>query len=87
MIRFVERYSRTDEPDGHGRWARIVMYKDLRIAWISKITGISTDKYMCILSFPTSSGDLENFVLESYKEAQDIVKDRWATFLIKVLKP
>lgn len=85
MITFVERYSRTDEPDEKGRWARIVMYKGLKIAWISKLPG--TSMYLFSLYFPTSSGDLEHSVCDSYKEAQDIVKDRWATFLIKILKP
>jgi len=37
MIEYFNRYSNTDLPDDMGRWARIAIYKNIRIAWISRL--------------------------------------------------
>ena len=39
MIKYIPRYSSTDEPDEQGRWARVAYFKDkVQIAWISLVT-------------------------------------------------
>lgn len=37
MIEYFNRYSNTDLPDNMGRWARIGIYKNIRISWISRV--------------------------------------------------
>ena len=35
-IQYDLRYSKTDEPDSQGRWARVAYYKGIEIAWINR---------------------------------------------------
>ena len=83
MIAYFDRYSSTDEPDRMGRWARLAVYKNIRIAWISRVE--TKDKIVFIVSchFPTMQNDTanEHKVCFSLDEAKDLVKERWEWFL------
>jgi hypothetical protein len=83
MIEYFDRYSSTDLPDDMGRWARTAVYKNIRIAWISRK---ETDKgivFLVSLSFPTMQNDTanEHKVFFSLEESKDFVKERWEWFL------
>lgn len=58
----TERYSETMEDDTIGRWARVVYYNGIQIAWIEKAYGKSGDKtvikFISKLHFPTLANDL-----------------------------
>lgn len=86
MIQYFNRYSNTDLPDDMGRWARIAIYKNIRIAWISK--HFIKDKYaFCVTChFPTMQNDTakESKVFFSLEEAKDFVSERWSFFLTAV---
>jgi len=83
MIKYFNRYSSTDEPDEMGRWARTAVYKNIRIAWITKI--VTKDKVVFSVSchFPTMQNDTanEHSVFFSLDEAKDFIKERWEWFL------
>ena len=87
MIEYKNRYSQTDKPDNLGRWARLAVYKNIRIAWISRK---ETDKgivFLVSLNFPTMNNDTanEHKVLESIDEAKEFVKERWYWFVKEIL--
>ena len=89
MITYVTRYSSTGEPDDKGRWARIAVFKDIQIAWITKF---SDDKfkdnvtggffYFVDNRFPTLYNDssTDHKVCNSLQEAKDFVQERWDWF-------
>ena len=83
MIEYKTRYSQTDKPDNLGRWARLAVYKGVRIAWISRK---ETDKgivFIVSLNFPTMDNDTSNEhkIIKSIDEAKEFVKERWEWFL------
>jgi hypothetical protein len=83
MIEYKNRYSQTDNLDDLGRWARLAVYKNIRIAWIS---GKKIDKgiiFLVSLHFPTMQNDTanENKVFNSINEAKEFVRERWDWFL------
>lgn len=47
------RYSKTDEKDKHGRWARLVYYRGNMIAWINRIEIYDTKFYKINDYFPS----------------------------------
>lgn len=83
MIEYFSRYSQTDLPDDMGRWARAAVYKNIRIAWISRLE--INDKVMFGVSchFPTKQSDMANEykLCNSLDEAKHFVKERWEWFL------
>lgn len=86
MIEYKNRYSQTVQPDEMGRWARLAVYKNIRIAWISKHLAIGGYVFSVTCHFPTMQNDTanEHKVFNSLDEAKDFVKERWEWFVNKV---
>ena len=83
MIEYFNRYSDTDLPDQMGRWARIAIYKNIRIAWISRLENKGTIIFCVSCHFPTMQNDTanEHRVLHSLDESKEFVNERWNWFL------
>ena len=83
MIKYFPRYSDTDLPDNMGRWARTAIYKNIRIAWISRLEVKGKVVFSVSCHFPTMQNDTanENKVCFSLDEAKNFVKERWEWFL------
>ena len=83
MIKYLPRYSDTDLPDDMGRWARTAIYKNIRIAWISRLEVKGKVVFSVSCHFPTMENDTanENKVCFSIDEAKHFVKERWEWFL------
>lgn len=83
MIIYLNRYSENDQPDNLGRWARLAVYKNIRIAWISKKEIRGRDLFTVSCSFPTMQNDTanEHRMFDSLDEAKYFVKERWEWFL------
>ena len=83
MIKYFPRYSDTDLPDNMGRWARTAIYKNIRIAWISRLEVKGKVVFSVSCHFPTTQNDTanENKVCFSLDEAKHFVKERWEWFL------
>jgi|TARA_B110000240_G_scaffold189932_1_gene230510 hypothetical protein len=83
MIEYKNRYSQTDKPDNLGRWARLAVYKNIRIAWISRIDIKGKIVFTVACHFPTMQNDTanEHKVFNSLDEAKDFVKERWDWFV------
>ena len=84
QISWVPRYSFTEEPDKQGRWARIAMFRSIKIAWINRVVipggGIV---YHLDTFFPVSSNDLpfNSSIHETFSEAKENTEELWITFL------
>jgi hypothetical protein len=83
MIKYLNRYSETDLPDNLGRWARLAVYKNIRIAWISRIENKGKVVFSVSCHFPTMQNDTanEHKVFYSIDEAKEFVNERWSWFL------
>lgn len=83
MIEYLNRYSSTDLPDDMGRWARLAIFKNIRLAWISRVDNKGTILFIASCHFPTMQNDIanENKVFKSLEEAKEFVSERWAWFL------
>ena len=83
MIKYFPRYSDTDLPDNKRRWARTAIYKNIRIAWISRLEAKGKVVYIVSCHFPTMQNDTanENKVCFSLDEAKEFVKKRFEWFL------
>lgn len=83
MIKYTNRYSNTDLPDKMGRWARLAIYNNIRIAWISRIEIKNKVVFSVSCHFPTMQNDVanEHKLCQSLDEAKDFVKERWEWFL------
>ena len=86
MIEYFNRYSNTDLPDDMGRWARIAIYKNIRLAWISRLESKGKIIFSVSCHFPTMQNDIanEHKLCYSLDEAKDFVKERWEWFLNKI---
>lgn len=86
MIQYFNRYSDTDLPDDMGRWARIAVYKNIRIAWINRVEFKDEIRFVVSCHFPTMQNDSanEHKICSSLEEAKDFVKERWEWFLNEV---
>ncbi len=86
MITYSNRYSNTDKFDKMGRWARLAIFKNIKIGWINKHK--IKDKLLFTVScyFPTMSNDTanEHKVCNSLDEAKDFIEERWEWFLNEV---
>lgn len=87
MIEYLNRYSDTDSPDEQGRWARLAVYKNIRIAWISRVEAQNRVVFVVSCHFPTMQNDSanEHKVCNSLNEAKGFVEERWKWFLGAVL--
>ena len=83
MIEYFNRYSNTDLPDNMGRWARIAIFKNIRIAWISRLENKGKVIFSVSCHFPTMQNDTanEHKVFETFEEAKEFVNERWNWFL------
>jgi hypothetical protein len=81
MIKWIERYSFTDEPDEMGRWARMGVVNGITICWISKVK----DKYCTDMHLPTRLSDSphEVKVLDTFKEAKEFAYNKLREFEVK----
>lgn len=86
MITYTPRYSRTDEPDELGRWARLANYKNIRIAWINKITINSKIVFNVSCHFPTRNSDTanEHRLFGTLEESKAFVEERWNWFTTEI---
>mgnify|MGYP003425618314 CR=1 FL=1 len=85
-MKYISRYSDTDQPDEQGRWARDVVYKGVSIAWINRISVDNKIAYSVTLHFPTGQGSNPNAskVCYSYESSQEFVKEMWDYFLNQI---
>lgn len=83
MIQYFNRYSTTDLPDNMGRWARTATYRNIRIAWISRVQTKDKIVFCASCHFPTMQNDTanESKVFETFEQAKDFVNERWKWFL------
>lgn len=83
MIEYFNRYSNTNFPDNIGRWARLAVYKNVRIAWISRLENNSKIIFSVTCYFPTMQNDTanEHKIVNSLDEAKDFIDERWNWFL------
>ena len=83
MIEYLNRYSETDLPDNLGRWARLAVYKNIRIAWISRFEIKDKVLFSVSCNFPTMQNDTanEHKICNSIYESKDFVNERWNWFL------
>ena len=86
MIEYLNRYSDTDLPDDMGRWAINAVYKNIRIAWISRIEVRGEVIFSVSCYFPTLQNDTANEYKTCFSldEAKEFVKERWEWFLYTV---
>lgn len=77
---WTNRYSDTDEPDQHGRWARQLSYKGKRICWVTKVR--YTNFFKVVDYFPSTGNDSpcfsgvsdDDLVVIKHKAEQRFVK-------------
>ena len=83
MIKYFPRYSDTELPDDMGRMAITAIYKNIRIAWISRLEVKDRVVFSVSCHFPTMQNDTanEHNVCLTFDEAKDFVKERWEWFL------
>jgi hypothetical protein len=82
-IEIRQRYSSTDEPDEMGRWARILDFKRLTIAWISRLENKKGKVIFTIhCYFPCNFSDNPNghFITNTYEDALKLAKKEWNKF-------
>ena len=81
---WVSRYSETDEPDKHGRWARLCYYNGLMIAWIERHE-LMFGNYIYTVTdyFPSIKNDNPCFVGQhkNFDYAKSDVEKRFVNFL------
>ena len=83
MIEYFNRYSNTDLPDDMGRWARIGIYKNIRVSWISRNETKDKVVFCASCHFPTMQNDTanEHKIFNSFEDAKKFVDERWRWFL------
>tara|TARA_R110000787_G_scaffold7178_8_gene24733 strand:+ start:2499 stop:2759 length:261 start_codon:yes stop_codon:yes gene_type:complete len=82
-MKYIDRYSSTDQFDFKGRWARVVVYKDIQIAWISKFKATGDNLFFVDNKFPTMYNDSarETEAFKTLYEAKEFVEERWEWFI------
>jgi len=82
-IEIRQRYSSTDEPDEMGRWARILYYNNLTIAWIDRLEN-KKGKVVFVVKcyFPCNESDVPRgtFIADTYEDALKLAKREWNKF-------
>ena len=82
------RYSETNFPDKHGRWARVVYANNLQIAWISKVWIETKFFYSVHDYFPSIHNDSPCYSVvidEELEEVIEQVKKRFGNFISHIL--
>lgn len=87
-IEYYNRYSQTDEPDNLGRWARLAVYKNVRIAWISRVIVKEKTTFIVSLHFPTMQNDTanEHKTFASLKNSKQFIEKKWNWFIENIAK-
>ena len=77
------RYSNNDEPDKHGRWARLCFYRQYNIAWISRQVVNTTVMFVVTDFFPSNGNSNPCFVEATgdFEKAKEGVEKRFNEFL------
>ena len=78
------RYSDSNQPDKHGRWARIVYANNFQIAWISKVWIETKFFYSVNDYFPSQHSDNPCYSIVIDKDLEEVVqevKNRFAYFV------
>lgn len=84
-IKWMSRYSDTDVPDKHNRWARI-MYNEMgcQVAWVNRVVGDGgVVKFSANLYFPTKHSSDTPFVYEKFDDfeyARNFCETAWKEF-------
>ena len=87
-FRVLNRYSETNLPDKHGRWARVVYANGLQIAWISKVWIETKFFYSVHDYFPSIHSDNPCYSVvidEELEEVIEQVKNRFNNFISHIL--
>lgn len=86
-ISYESRYSHTDKPDKHGRWARKCFYKKLHIAWINRVEVEDKIRYSITTHFPVSSNDMPCYLGNeiTFDDAKEKINKLWSEFLDKLI--
>lgn len=81
MIKWIEKYSSTEEPDEMGRWARMGIVNGITICTISKVK----DRYCSHMYLPTRLSDSphEVQVFLTFDEAKEFVYSKLRQFEMK----
>ena len=82
------RYSDSNLPDKHGRWARIVYANNFQIAWISKVWIETKFFYSVNDYFPTLHTDSPCYSIVIDKELEEVIEDvkkRFNAFISNVI--
>ena len=82
------RYSETNLPDKHGRWARIVYSNNLQIAWISKVWIETKFFYSVTDYFPSVQNDSPCYSVVIDKSLEEVIEDvklRFNKFISNVI--
>ena len=96
-IRWVPRYSDTDEPDKQGRWARIAYCGDFdepfdskgqqrlfQIAWVNMVTLKSGEvRYSATYYFPQNN---IGSVFKNFEEAKDVTESEFKKFINHIIE-
>jgi len=87
MIIYKSKYSSTEKSDDLGRWARYAVYKNVRIAYISRRNINNKITFIASLNFPTKQNDEpnEHLVCFNFIECKNFIYERWNWFLNSVL--
>lgn len=88
-FRVINRYSDTNQPDKHGRWARIVYANNFQIAWISKVWIENKFFYSVNDYFPSAFTDSPCISIVVDKDLEEVIQDvktRFAYFINNSLK-
>lgn len=83
LITYEPRYSFTDEPDDMGRWARKAIYRELHIAWISRLESNGVVKFCVNTYFPLTKNDYPSKVemCDTFEDAKIAIEILWTQFL------
>jgi hypothetical protein len=86
MIEYINRYSDNDLPDSFGRWARIGKFKNITIAWISRVEFGENIVFLASCYFPTLPNDTANETknFKTLEEAKEFIENRWEWFLKEI---
>ena len=82
------RYSETNLPDKHGRWARIVYAGSFQIAWISKVWIETKFFYSVTDYFPSVQNDSPCYSVVIDKSLEEVIEDvklRFNKFISNVI--
>ena len=71
----INRYSDSNLPDKHGRWARIVYANNFQIAWISKVWVENKFFYSVKDYFPSLHTDMPCYSIVIDKDLEEVIQE------------